>query len=84
MQSMKLILEATLILHTIVRSGVNIKLQKFKISGRVEKVVLSYGGFLDIGDHLAIVPYRTIGFTNRGITYDITRREIENLPKYRY
>jgi sporulation protein YlmC with PRC-barrel domain len=53
-------------------------------TGRVEKVVLSYGGFLDIGDHLAVVPYRTIGFTNRGITYDISRREIKNLPKYRY
>jgi sporulation protein YlmC with PRC-barrel domain len=52
-------------------------------AGKVEQLILSYGGFLDIGDNLVAVPYRTIGFTSRGITYDITRRELESLPKYR-
>jgi hypothetical protein len=52
-------------------------------AGKVELLILSYGGFFDIGDRLVAVPYRTIGFTNRGITYDITRRELEKLPKYR-
>jgi len=51
-------------------------------TGQVEKLVLSYGGFLDIGDRLVGVPYRPIGFTSRGITYDITRRELENQPRY--
>jgi len=50
-------------------------------AGRVDQLILSYGGFLDFGDKLVAVPYRSIGFTNRGITYDITRRELENLPK---
>jgi sporulation protein YlmC with PRC-barrel domain len=53
-------------------------------NGSVEKLILSYGGFLDIGDNLVGVPYRPIGFTNRGITYDITRRELEKQPRYSY
>jgi sporulation protein YlmC with PRC-barrel domain len=52
-------------------------------AGKVDQLILSYGGFLDIGDNLAAVSYRAIGFTSRGITYDITRRELESLPKYR-
>jgi hypothetical protein len=52
-------------------------------AGKVEQLILSYGGFLDIGNRLVAVPYRAIGFTNRGITYDITRRELENLPKFK-
>lgn len=52
-------------------------------AGRVDQLILSYGGFLDFGDKLVAVPYRSIGFTNRGITYDITRREVENLPKFK-
>jgi sporulation protein YlmC with PRC-barrel domain len=51
-------------------------------SGKVEKLIFSYGGFLDIGDKLVAVPYRPIGFTHRGITYDITRRDLEKLPEY--
>jgi sporulation protein YlmC with PRC-barrel domain len=51
-------------------------------AGKVKQLILSYGGFLDIGDRLVAVPYRSIGFTNRGITYDISRRELENHPKY--
>ncbi len=51
-------------------------------AGKVDQLILSYGSFLDYGDKRVAVPYRTIGFTNRGITYDITRREIENLPKF--
>ena len=52
-------------------------------AGKVDQLILSYGGFLDIGDNLVAVPYRAIGCTSRGITYDITRRELENRPKYR-
>jgi sporulation protein YlmC with PRC-barrel domain len=51
-------------------------------AGKVDRLILSYGGFLDIGNRLVAVPFRSIGFTNRGITYDITRREIENLPRF--
>ena len=51
-------------------------------AGKVDQLILSYGGFLDYGDKLVAVPYRHIGFTNRGITYDITRREIESLPRF--
>ncbi len=50
-------------------------------AGKVDQLILSYGSFLYYGDKRVAVPYRPIGFTNRGITYDITRREIENLPK---
>ena len=52
-------------------------------AGKVDQLILSYGGFLDYGDRLVAVPYRSIGFTNQGITYDITRRELENLPKFK-
>ena len=50
-------------------------------AGKIDQLILSYGGFLDFGDKLVAVPYRAIGFTDQGITYDITRRELENLPK---
>ena len=52
-------------------------------AGKVDQLIFSYGSFLYHGDKLVAVPYRPIGFTNRGITYDITRREIENLPKFK-
>ena len=50
-------------------------------AGKIDQLILSYGGFLDYGDKLVAVPFRSIGFTDRGITYDITQRELENLPK---
>jgi sporulation protein YlmC with PRC-barrel domain len=50
-------------------------------AGKIDQLILSYGGFLDYGDKLVAVPFRSIGFTDRGITYDITRRELESLPK---
>jgi sporulation protein YlmC with PRC-barrel domain len=50
--------------------------------GKVTALILSYGGFLGIDDKLVKVPYRPIGFTDVGITYDITRRELEKLPKF--
>jgi len=50
---------------------------------RIETLILSYGGFLDIDDKLVAVPYRPIGFTKVGITYDITKRELENQPKFK-
>jgi sporulation protein YlmC with PRC-barrel domain len=52
-------------------------------AGKVKDLVFSYGGFLDIGDRLVAVPYRPVGFTSRGITYDITARELENRQKFR-
>ena len=51
-------------------------------NNKIKQLILSYGGFLDIGDRLVAVPYRSIGFTNRGITYDITARELENQPRF--
>jgi sporulation protein YlmC with PRC-barrel domain len=50
-------------------------------TGKVKQLILSYGGFLYIGDNLVAVPYRPIGFTSGGITYDITSRELKKLPK---
>jgi hypothetical protein len=50
--------------------------------GKVKALILSYGGFLNIDDKLVTVPFRPFGFTDVGITYDITRRELENQPKF--
>jgi sporulation protein YlmC with PRC-barrel domain len=52
--------------------------------GKIKQLILSYGGFLDIGDRLVAVPFRSVGFTNRGITYDVTRRELESRSRYSY
>lgn len=53
-----------------------------KRNGSVKRALISIGGVLEMGDKLVAVPYRSIGFTNRGITYDITAKELENQPRY--
>ena len=51
--------------------------------GKVKAFVFSYGGFLDIDDKQVSVPFRPVGFTWMGITYDISRREIERQPQFK-
>jgi sporulation protein YlmC with PRC-barrel domain len=46
----------------------------------VAKIILSIGGFLGMSDKLVAVPFKPLGFTDYGITYDITREELEDLP----
>jgi sporulation protein YlmC with PRC-barrel domain len=50
--------------------------------GKVKALILSYGSFLDFNDKLVTVPFRPIGFTDVGITYDITARELQNQQKF--
>ena len=50
--------------------------------GKIKAFILSYGDFLDFADKLVAVPFRPIGFTRVGITYDITSRELKKLPKF--
>jgi sporulation protein YlmC with PRC-barrel domain len=55
-----------------------------KRSGKVKKVTIEVGGFLDIrGDDLRVaVPYEPLGFTAYGIVCDLNRRQISKLPGY--
>jgi sporulation protein YlmC with PRC-barrel domain len=51
-------------------------------TGKAKKLILSYGGVLDIGDKRVAVPYQPVGFTDKGIIYDVTARELETQPKF--
>jgi sporulation protein YlmC with PRC-barrel domain len=50
----------------------------------VAKIILSIGGFLGMSDKLVAVPFKPLGFTDFGITYDITGEELEDLPAVEY
>ena len=52
--------------------------------GNVEKIVLSVGGFLGIGDKLVAVPYETLTITHYGIYYDASQKEMQEAPAYNY
>jgi hypothetical protein len=53
-----------------------------KRSGKVKRVTIEVGGFLDLGDKLVAVPYEPPGFTGYGLVYDISRQEISKLAGY--
>ena len=50
----------------------------------IESIILAVGGILGIGDKRVAVPYRPIGFTLYGITYDISRKALEDKPAFRF
>ena len=52
-------------------------------NGKVKKVVLSIGGFLDIGDRLVGVRFRSLKFeSDQTIVYDATLKEMMDYPKF--
>jgi hypothetical protein len=55
-----------------------------KISGRVSYAVLSFGGFLGIGDDHYPLPWQSLKYdTNlEGYVTGITQKQLEDAPKY--
>lgn len=55
-----------------------------KTSGRVSYAVLSFGGFLGIGEDYYPVPWQMLTYDESvgGFRVNISREQIENAPKY--
>jgi sporulation protein YlmC with PRC-barrel domain len=54
-------------------------------NGKIKKVTLSVGGFLEIGDRLVAVPFRSLQISEEGdIVYNITKQQLENHPVFSY
>lgn len=56
-----------------------------KTSGRVSYAVLSFGGFLGIGEDYYPVPWQMLTYDDSvgGFRVNITREQVENAPRYR-
>lgn len=56
-----------------------------KTSGRVSYAVLSFGGFLGIGEDYYPVPWQMLTYDESvgGFRVNITREQVENAPHYR-
>ena len=55
-----------------------------KIGGKVAYAVLSFGGFLGLGEDYYPVPWQTLKYDTKlgGYVIDLTRDELEGAPKY--
>ena len=54
-------------------------------SGKIKKVILSVGGFLEIGDRLVAIPFKQLHMGEGGeLTYNVTREQIEKHPVFSY
>ncbi|CAN5241773.1 PRC-barrel domain-containing protein [soil metagenome] len=55
-----------------------------KQSGHVESAVLSFGGFLGIGNEHYPIPWRMLSYdvNKGGYVVDITKEQLEEAPKY--
>ena len=55
-----------------------------KRSGKVAYAVMSFGGFLGIGERYHPLPWRTLDYdtTKGGFVVDVTRSQLENAPHY--
>jgi hypothetical protein len=56
-----------------------------KRSGKVEYAVMSFGGFLGIGDSYHPLPWESLDYDTRmgGYVVDIDRSRLEGAPTYR-
>ncbi len=52
--------------------------------GKVEQIILSVGGFLGMDEKLAAMPFKPLKVTDLGIIYNVTMRELRNLPGFSY
>lgn len=55
-----------------------------KYTGRVEYAVMSFGGFLGIGESYHPLPWRTLNYDTRmgGYVVDVDRSRLERAPRY--
>jgi sporulation protein YlmC with PRC-barrel domain len=54
--------------------------------GKVEKIVLAVGGFkfMQIGEKLVALPFRPLKITDIGIIYNITAKQLDELPEFSF
>jgi hypothetical protein len=55
-----------------------------KMTGKVAYAVMSFGGFLGIGERYHPLPWKTLAYDSRlgGYVVDLTREQLENGPSY--
>lgn len=55
-----------------------------KVDGRVKYAILSFGGFLGIGEEHHPVPWETLTYdtARNGYVVDLTRERLEGAPRY--
>ncbi len=84
------VLSATTIINTSVENSLGEKLGKIEEimldleSGRVAYAVLSFGGFLGMGDKLFALPFDALKFdsVNEKIILDVDKEILENAPGF--
>jgi len=54
-------------------------------NGKIKKVILSVGEFLQTGEKLVAVPFESLQINDRGqIVYNATKEQLKNLPRFSY
>jgi PRC-barrel domain len=55
-----------------------------KLSGRVAYAVMSFGGFLGIGEDYYPLPWSALTYNERlgGYEFDVTEEQLKNAPRY--
>lgn len=84
------VLSATTIINTSVENSFGEKLGKIEElmmdleSGRIAYAVLSFGGFLGMGDKLFALPFEALKFdiVNEKIILDVDKEILENAPGF--
>jgi sporulation protein YlmC with PRC-barrel domain len=54
------------------------------LRGKVEKIILSVGGFFGIQAKLVALPFKPLKITDMGTVYNVTEQELKNLPEFSY
>lgn len=53
--------------------------------GRIKKVILEIGGFLEVGYRLVAVPFRSVQIDEKGdVRYKVTKEQLEKHPSFHY
>ncbi|MFW6115060.1 MAG: PRC-barrel domain-containing protein [Thermodesulfobacteriota bacterium] len=53
-------------------------------SGRIKKLTVEFGGFLDIGDKLVAVAFKNTSMKNGGIALEAAEQELEKRQEFNY
>jgi len=53
-------------------------------SGRIKKLTVEFGGFLDIGDKLVAIAFKNTSMKNGGIALEATEQELEKRQEFNY
>jgi sporulation protein YlmC with PRC-barrel domain len=53
-------------------------------SGKVKKLTVEFGGFLDIGDKLVALPFKSLDIKKDKVNIGTTEQQLENKPEFNY